>query len=297
LKKGLAIVLILIITGGTLAGLSGCAIGPDNVKFTVSISGPPGAEFTGSCTYKVKDLIGSRTVEAEVHGELTEAMPVVEYEIMGTEISGKITNTTPQKPITIVLFKDNVEVRRADELGEGEADLAWYPPIIVDMGKLEAEGYRYETAESPGNLIEIGFFTQEENDKINRLIEKSAPETKQQFEERYQNLLVVLNDPQYAIRSDPFWETTDPYKSLFEFYDDKGDLILPLIFQKINEKGDLMNNVLGSLMADIALKKHPGVLEKINYEDQHGRYTEDGLYILPYSATTMRLAKALLAVL
>jgi hypothetical protein len=295
LKKGLAIVLILVIIAGTLAGLSGCAVGPDNVKFTVSISGPPGAEYTGSCTYKVKDLIGSRTVEADVQGELTEATPVVEYEIMGTEISGKIINKTPQKPITIVLLKDDVEVRRADELGEGEADLAWYPPIIVDIAKLEAEGYRYETAAYQGNLIEIGYFTQEETNKINGLIEKIAPETKQQFEERYQSLVTVLNDPQYAVRSDPFWETTEPYAQLQELYDNKGDLILPLIFQKIDENGDLMNNALGGLMADIALKKHPDVLEKINYENQHGRYTEDGLYILPYSATTMRLAKGLLA--
>jgi hypothetical protein len=297
MKKGLAFLLIFIILAGTLTGLSGCAIGPDNVKFTVCISGPPGAEFTGSCTYKVKDLIGSRTVEAEVQGELTTETPALQYEIMGTEISGKITNTTPEKPITIVLLKDDVEVRRADELGEGEVHLAWYPPIIVDIAILEAEGYRYEPCETAGNLVEIGYFTTEEKNKIDGLIEKIAPETKQQFEERCQDLIAVLNDPQYAVRCDPFWKTTEPYEQLLELYDDEGDLILPLIFQKIDESDAMASCCLGSLLADIALQKHPDVLEKINYENQHGRYTEDGLYILPYSATTMRLAKALLAVL
>jgi hypothetical protein len=297
MKKGLTFLLIFIILAGTATGLSGCAVGPDNVKFTVRISGPPEAEFTGSCTYKVKDLIGSRTVEAEVQGELTQEAPVLEYEIMGTEISGEITNTTPEKPITIVLLKDDIEVRRVDELGEGEAQLAWYPPITVDMATLEAEGYRYEPVEPPGNVIEIGYFTQEETNKINGLIEKIAPETILEFEEQYQSLMAVLNDPQYAVRSDPFWKTAESYEQLLELYQDEGDKILPLIFQKIDASDALMNCALGSLLADIALQKHPDVLEKINYENQHGRYTEDGLYILPYSAITMRLAKALLAVL
>jgi hypothetical protein len=297
LKKGLAFLLIFIILAGTLTGLSGCAIGPDNVKFTVRISGPPGAEFTGSCTYEVKDLIGSRTLEAEVQGTLTEETPVLEYEIKGTEISGKITNTTPEKPITIILLKDDIEVIRTDELGEGEAYLAWYPPITVDTATLEAEGYQYTPCEPPGNVMETAYFNIEETNKINGLIGKIAPETKQQFEEQYQSLMAVFDDPQYAVRSDPFWKTTEPYEQLLELYDDEGDVILPLIFQKIDERGAEVSCCLGSLLADIALQKHPDVLEKINYEDQHGRYTEDGLYILPYSATTMRLAKALLAVL
>jgi hypothetical protein len=236
-------------------------------------------------------------VEAEVQGELTQTTPVLVYEIKGTEISGKITNNTPDKPISIVLLKDDVEVRRTNELGEGEAYLSWYPPIIVDLTKREAEGYNYETTELPGNLIETGYFTTEETEKINGLIEKVAPETKQLFEEEYQDLMVVLNEDQYSVRSDPFWKTTEPYEQLLQLYDDKGDKILPLIFQKIDQNDALMNYALGDLMADIALKKHPDVLEKINYEDKHGRYTEDGLYILPYSATTMRLAKGLLAVI
>jgi hypothetical protein len=82
-------------------------------------------------------------------------------------------------------------------------------------------------------------------------------------------------------------------------YRANGDLILPLVFQHLdeNEEEPLETYSLGSLMADIALQKYPEVLENIRYEDLHGRYTEDGHYILPYSATTMRLAKGLLAVL
>jgi hypothetical protein len=297
MKTGRRLIIVGFIFASLIFGSTSCAIGPDNVKFTVQISGPPGAEFTGSCTYEVKDLIGSRTVEAEVQGELTQTTPVLEYEIKGTEISGNIINTTPDKPITIVLLKDDIEVRRTDELGEGEAYLAWYPPITVDMATQEAEGYRYETAEPPGNLMEIGYFTIEETDKINGLIEKIAPETKQQFDKQYQGLMAVLDDPKYAVRSDPFWKTTEPYKQLLKLYDDTGDKMLPLIFQKIDKSDALMNYALGDLMVEIALKKHPDVLEKINYEDKHGRYTEDGLYILPYSATTMRLAKGLLAAL
>jgi hypothetical protein len=295
MKKGLAFIIVVFVLAGALMGLTGCAIGPDNVTFNVQISGPPGAEFTGNCTYEVKDLIGSRTVEAEVQGEFTNETPVLEYEIRGTEISGTIINETPDKPITIVLFKDNIEVKRTDGLGEGEANLSWYPPITVNIATQEAQGYQYETAGSPSNLIEIGSFTQEETNKINGLIEKIAPETKQQFEERYKNLVAVVEDSRYAVRSDPFWKVTEPYQQLLKLYDDKGDTILPLIFQKIEKSDTLMNYALGDLMADIALKKHQDVLERINYENQHGRYTEGGLYILPDSATTMRLAKALLA--
>lgn len=295
MKRVLGFITVYIVLTGLLAGMSGCALSHDNAQFTVRVSGPPGAAFTGSCTCEVKDLIGSRTVGAEVEGAFTTEKTTFEYLITGTEISGKITNKTPGKPITIVLLKDGIEVRRVDELEEGEAYLAWYPPITIDTKAQEAKGYRYEPVEPAGNVVETGYFTDEENDKIVGLIEKIAPETKQQFEELYQNLITAINDPVYAVRSDPFWKTTEPYQQLLKLYEDKGDQILPLIFQKLDEDGALANYSLGSLMADIALQKHADVLEKINDEDQHGRYTEDGLYILPYSATTMRLAKALLA--
>ncbi len=297
LKKGLVFFLIFIIITGTITGLTGCALSQDNAQFTVRISGPPGAEFTGSCTYEVKDLIGSRTAEAEVQGAFTTEKTTLEYLITATEISGIITNKTPEKPIKIVLLKDGEEVRRVDELGEGEAYLAWYPPLTIDTEAQEAKGYRYEPVEPAGNVLETGYFTAEEKNKIAGLIGKISPETKQQFEEQYQNLITALDDPAYAVRSDPFWKTTEPYEQLFKLYQDDGDKILPLIFQKLEEGEALVNYSLGSLMVDIGLQKHSEVVDKIRYEDLHGRYTEDGLYILPYSATTMRLAKALLAVL
>ncbi len=296
MKKGLRLIIAGIVLAGLLAGISGCAISQDNSQFIVRLTGPAGAEFTGSCTYQVKDLIGSRTIEAAVQGTFTTETTTIEYTIAGTEISGKITNKT-DKPITIVLLKDGIEVRRVDELGEGDAYLAWYPPIIVDTEAQEAKGYRYEPVEPAGNVVETGYFTDEETNKIAGLIEKTAPETKQQFEEQYQALITAINEPAYAVRSDPFWKTTGPYENLLKSYQDEGDKILPLIFQKLEGGQNLAEHSLGSLLADIASEKHVDVLGQIQFEDRHGRYTEDGLYILPYSASTMRLAKGLLAVL
>ncbi len=295
MKMNLRLIIVCTVLAGLIAGISGCAVSQDNARFIVRIVGPPGAEFSGSCTYEVKDLIGSRTEEAQIQDAFTRDKTTLEFTIAATEISGKITNKTPDKPITIVLLKDGVEVRRIDELGEGEAYLAWYPPMTVDTEALEGEGYRYEPVEPAGNVVETGYFTTEEKNKIAGLIEKIPPETKQQFEEQYQNLKGALEDPAYSVRSDDFWRTTDPYKQLLKLYQDEGDSILPLIFQHLDEGEVMVSYSLGSLMADIALEKHAGVLEKIRHEDQHGRYTEDGMYILPYSATTMRLAKALLA--
>jgi hypothetical protein len=295
MKKVLGVMMTSVILTGLLAGISGCALSQDNAQFTVLVSGPPGAEFTGSYSCEVKDLIGTRTVGGEVAGTFTTGETTFEYLIKGTEISGKITNKTPDKPITIVLLKDGVEVRRIDGLEAGEATLAWYPPMTIDTKAQEAKGYQYEPSETPGNVIETGYFTDEEKSKIAGLVEKISPETKLEFESQYQNLTTAVNDPAYALRSDPFWETTEPFQQILSFYEDKGDQILPLIFQRLEGNDTLVNNSLGSLMADMALQKHPDVLEKINDEDQHGRYTEDGDYILPYSGVTMRLAKALLA--
>jgi|GEM_PF-3116020 len=295
MKKVPGFIIICIVLTGLLAGISGCALGQDNAQFTVLISGPPGAEFSGSYSCDVKDLIGTRTLGGEVEGTFTTEETTFEYLLKGTDISGKITNKTPDKPITIVLLKDGVEVRRIDGLEEGEASLAWYPPITIDTKAQEAKGYRYEPSETPGNVIETGYFTDEEKSKIAGLVDKITPETKLEFESQYQDLITAVNDPAYAVRSDPFWKTTEPYEQILKLYEDNGDEILPLIFQKLDENNALVNNSLGSLMADMALQKHPDVLEKINNEDLHGRYTEDGSYILPYSGITMRLAKALLA--
>jgi hypothetical protein len=297
MKKGLRLIIAGIVFTGLLVGSSGCAIGPDNFQFIVRLTGPAGAEFTGSCTYEVKDLIGSRTIEADVQGAFTTETTTIEYTIAGTEISGKITNKTPDKPITIVLLKNGVEVRRVDELGEGDAYLAWYPPITIDTEAQEAKGYRYEPVEPAGNVVETGYFTDDETNKIAGLIEKIAPEIKQQFEEQYQALITAINDPAYAVRSDPFWKTTGPYENLLKLYQDEGDQILPLIFEKLEGGQTLADHSLGSLMVDIASEKHADVLGQIQFEDLHGRYTEDGVYILPYSASTIRLAKGLLAVL
>ncbi len=297
MKKGLRLVIVGIVFAGLLAGISGCAISQDNARFTFRVTGPPGAEFTGSCTYTVKNLIGSDTKESEVEGTFTSTKTIYEYNIPATEISGKITNKTPDKPITVVLLKDGLEVRRIDELTEGEINLAWYPPITIDTKSMEAQGYKYENVEPPGNILETAYFTDAETNKIAGLIDKIGSAIKQQFEDQYQQLMTALVDPQYAVRSDPFWTKTEPYQQLLDLYRDKGDLILPLIFQHLDSGDALANYAAGSLLADMAVAKHADVLAKLRNEDLHGRYTEDGLYILPYSANTMRLAKELLAIL
>jgi hypothetical protein len=297
MKKGVRLITGFIVFAGLLTGISGCAVGPDNVKFTVRLSGPVGAEFRGSCTYEVKDLIGSRTEEAQIQEVFTEDKTTLEYTIAGTEISGKINNLTPEKPITIVLLKDGEEVRRIDALGEGEAYLAWYPPIIVNTKAQEPRGYRYETEGDTGNIRETAFFTAEETAKITSLVEKIPPDTKRQFEEKVQALMTELDDPVYQVRSDPYWTTTEQYKQLLQFCREQGEKVWPLIFQHLDNEGTLEVFVYGSLLVDVSIDKYPDILARIRLEEQHGRYTEDGLYILPYTASTMRLAKELLAIL
>jgi hypothetical protein len=92
-----------------LVCLVGCG---DNSQFTLQISGPSGMEFSGFCTYEMKELTGSVTKSIDFEGQINDTQPFLEYVMSGTETSCFIYNSEPYTPITLVLFKDGQEVNR-----------------------------------------------------------------------------------------------------------------------------------------------------------------------------------------
>jgi hypothetical protein len=102
-----------------------------NSQFTLQVSGASGLEFTGDCTYEVKHLGGSETDGKDIAGKINDTQPTLKFVMSGTEISCVIHNDTPDKPITIVLFKDGVEVKRVQtDSNESNYDfyIDYYPP-------------------------------------------------------------------------------------------------------------------------------------------------------------------------
>jgi hypothetical protein len=299
MNKRLLLLALCLLLVSLPAGISGCRVGiksPSNAQFIIRVSGPAGAEFTGFCTHEVKYIIGSRTEETDISGNLTTSQDTFEFTIPGIEISCKITNKTPEKPITAVLLRDGVEVKRVDGL-EYDFYLSWYPHIIIDTAAQAARGFRYEPSEHEGNVIEIAEFTAAERAKIAELVEKLSPEAKQQFESLFASLEATLKDPAYSVISSPWWKQTEPYRQLLQFCREQGEKVWPLIFQRLDEGDTFASYCIGSLLVDLSLDKHGDILERMRHESLHGRYTEDGLYILPYNFGGMRLAKEMLALL
>lgn len=99
----------------------------DNTSFAAIIIGSEGAKFEGFCTHEVKYIIGSRTQETAIRGEMTAENNTFEFVIPGVEISCKIDNRTPGKSITIVLLKDGTEVNRVAG-ARYDFYLDYYPP-------------------------------------------------------------------------------------------------------------------------------------------------------------------------
>jgi hypothetical protein len=129
MKKGLAIVAFLVLVG-VLVGL---AVSPgirswENAEFTIKVVGTEGTGFEGFCTHEVKHVIGSRTEETDIRGEMTADRDAFEFTIPGIEISCSITNKTPGKLIAIILLKDGAEVKRAEGAGY-DFYLDYYPPL------------------------------------------------------------------------------------------------------------------------------------------------------------------------
>lgn len=297
-KRRLLLVFCLVLIS-LLAGISGCpnSMSPTNAQFTIRVSGTPGAEFTGFCTHEVDYTSGSRTEETEIKGTITAEKTALEFTIPGTEISCKITNKTPEKPITIVLYKDGSEVKRLDGI-EFDGYLSWYPPIVIDTKAMAAQGFRYEPSEHTGTVYEIVEFTEAEKTKIEDLIEQLPQEVKQQFEGEFASFEAVLHDPIYSVISSPYWTTTEPYQQLLQYCREQGEGVWPLIFQRLDQADTFESYCIGSLLVDMTQDEYGYILEAIRQESQHERYTEDSMYISPSGgANLMKYAKELLALL
>jgi hypothetical protein len=128
MKKRLAIVASLVLVG-LLAGLAVCPDirSPKNAEFVVKVTGTEGTEFEGFCTHEVKYVIGSRTKETDIQGEMTADKNTFEFAIPGIEISCVIRNKTPGSPITVILLKEGSEVNRVEGAGY-DFYLDYYPP-------------------------------------------------------------------------------------------------------------------------------------------------------------------------
>jgi hypothetical protein len=129
MKKRLAIVAALALAG-LLAFL---AASPnirswENKQFAVKVSGSEGTEFEGFCTHEMKYVIGSRTEETDMQGEMTADENTFKFIIPGIEISCVIKNKTPGNLITIILLKDGTEVNRVEGTGY-DFYLDYYPPV------------------------------------------------------------------------------------------------------------------------------------------------------------------------
>ncbi len=129
MKKGLLIVAFLVLVG-LLVGL---AVGPrirswENAEFTIKVIATEGTGFEGFCTHEVKYVIGSRTEETDIEGEMTADKNTFEFAIPGIEISCVIRNKTPGKSIAVILLKDGTEVNRVEGT-EYDFYLDYYPPL------------------------------------------------------------------------------------------------------------------------------------------------------------------------
>lgn len=277
--------------------LSGCSgiRSLENSRFTIEVAGPPGAEFEGFCTHEVKYIYGSRTEETSIQGKIMADKKTFEFVIPGGEISCKITNKTPEKPITVILRKDGAEVKRVEGL-EYDWYLSYFPPQIVDTAAKAAQGIRYVPSEHAGTVNEIVEFTEAEKTKIADLIEKLPQEVKQQFDVKYEAWKATWTDPVIMIQSDPrAFARSGPYKQLLQFCREQGAAVWPLIFERLNIDRVF---IAANLLEDLTLDKYSNLLDTIREDSQHERYTGKGDYIAPsQEANVMKYAKELLALL
>ena len=104
MKARLAIVAILVFVLGVLVGYAVFSSIPswENAKFSFEVDGTEGTEFEAFFTHEVKYIIGSRTEETDIQGEITSK--VFEFDIVGTKMSGNIASKTPGKNITVTML-------------------------------------------------------------------------------------------------------------------------------------------------------------------------------------------------
>jgi len=104
----LAITVILVFVLSVLVGHAVFASIPswENAKFTYEVDGTEGTEFEAFFTHEVKYIIGSRTEETDIQGEIKKNIFI--FDIVGTKISGNITCKTPGKNITVTVLYDGL---------------------------------------------------------------------------------------------------------------------------------------------------------------------------------------------
>jgi hypothetical protein len=125
------ILMFTIVVVFLFGGLSGYIL---NDNFTIQVSGEPGVKFSGFYTNEVKYPVGSRTEGNDIQGTFSVEKTAFEFSVRGIEISCKISASAPEKPVTVVLFRDGEEVGRIDGiLYDGYLD--WYPPVTANSSK------------------------------------------------------------------------------------------------------------------------------------------------------------------
>jgi hypothetical protein len=280
-----------------LVAFVGCtnAKSSENAEFTIKVSGSEGVEFEGFCTHEVKYNSGSRTEETDIQGKMTAEKNTYEFIIPGIEISCKITNKTPGKPITILLLKDGIEVKRVEGT-ENDFYLSYYPRLTVDTSEKAALGIRYVPSEHVGTVNEIVEFTEAEKAKIADLIETLPPEVRQQYAVEYEAWQDTWDTPEFQLRSNSrAYTQSEQYKQLLIYCQEQDTAVWPLIFEKLNTDRVY---IVAVLIEDLTLDKHSSIMNTVRGESQSERYIETGDYIAPSAeANVMKYVKELLALL
>jgi len=126
--KRLAIVVLIVLVGVLVWLVCPYIRSPVNAEFTIKVIAAEGTGFEGFCTHEVKYVIGSRTEETDIEGEMTADKNTFEFAIPGIEISCVIRNKTPGKSIAVILLKDGTEVNRVEGT-EYDFYLDYYSPL------------------------------------------------------------------------------------------------------------------------------------------------------------------------
>ncbi|MBT4512658.1 MAG: hypothetical protein HOC20_10675 [Chloroflexi bacterium] len=124
-----------------------CEASPENSKFMIRVSGPAGMEFLGSVIHEVECSKGSEMQVMDISGTIGDDGGPLEFVASGIYIGCGIRSKTPDKPMTVVLLKDGIEIDRAETTAEDpyEVSVDYYPPD-VQWEENEVDGAHAGTA-------------------------------------------------------------------------------------------------------------------------------------------------------
>jgi hypothetical protein len=91
---------------------------PVNSDFKIVVTGPEGMEYRGFCTYEVEYIGNKRTEETDINGKIDQDNGSGIFKMKAIEISCRIDNLTPEKPMEIILLKDGDEIKHIKSEGE-----------------------------------------------------------------------------------------------------------------------------------------------------------------------------------